>query len=709
MSAKEAEAPGHEPVRTKDRFIVFGAPYIGDDEVAEVVSTLRSGWLGTGPKVARFEEEFKRYKAAEHATALSSCTAALHLSLIASGIGHGHEVITTPMTFAATVNAIIHTGATPVLADIDPLTMNIDPIEIERRITQRTKAILIVHFAGRPCDMDQIVRIADRYGLVLIEDSAHAIEAEYKGKGTGRFGRFGCFSFYVTKNLTTAEGGMVIAKDDEDISRIKMLGLHGLTKDAWKRFGADGYKHYFVQEAGFKYNMTDVQAALGLHQLRRIEENWKKRAHIWGLYNEAFKGLPLVPPAVPEENTRHGLHLYTMLVDEKDLSISRDSFLEKMTEQGIGVGVHYLSIPEHPYYRGRFGWRPEEWPNAMRIGRSTASIPLSVGLTDEDVSDVVSAVKKVVTGRKAVNAPRNKARPNGLGISPRARDVVSNMVLITGPARSGTTILGNLIQSAREVEYAFEPAAMFTLFPLINELAEKHWRILFETLCYEDLLNGLVSGRGINLNKNDDSCIFNAKPEGLVHERLSTSLTKERMESLVMGAVFGAKMPDITGCLPRFKDYYPSARVVAMARRANECINSVIRKKWFEDISEYSPALFWPYHIYKGCKLPHWADPEDWDFWLGASSMERAAYHYIRTMEPLSAIKGLILVNYHRLLSEPEDTIKWLFEGLCITATEKTAELVLSVSDSGADRADMVGMLPAWMRERILKIEERYF
>lgn len=378
----------------RNEFLVFGAPRIEQPEIDEVVSSLESGWLGTGPKVSRFEEAFAAYKGMKHAAALNSCTAALHLSILAAGIRHGDEVITTPMTFCATVNAIIHAGATPVLADVDPHTMNIDPARVEEKITSSTRVILPVHFAGRPCNMDALLEIAGRHELAIIEDCAHAIETEYKGKKTGTFGDFGCFSFYVTKNVVTGEGGMVLAKKETDIARIKILGLHGMSKDAWKRFRDEGYKHYQVVDCGFKYNMMDLQAAIGLHQLGRVEPYWNRRAEIWNRYNDAFAGLEITLPPEIESGTRHAYHLYTILIDESRTGVSRDEFLARMTSESIGVGVHYLSIPEHPYYQRAFGWTPEEYPHALRIGRQTASLPISARLTDDDVGDVISAVKK---------------------------------------------------------------------------------------------------------------------------------------------------------------------------------------------------------------------------------------------------------------------------------------------------------------------------
>jgi dTDP-4-amino-4,6-dideoxygalactose transaminase len=387
------------PVRPRDRFLTFGAPEILQDEIDEVVASLKSGWIGTGPKVARFEEDFRAYKGAPNATAVYSCTAALHLSMLASGVGEGDEVITTPMTFCASVNSIIHTGATPVLADIDPRSMNIDPAQVAEKITPRTRAILPVHFAGRACDMDAIMALARKHGLMVIEDCAHAIETEYHGQKAGRFGDFGCFSFYATKNVVTGEGGIVLAKDDALAARIKILALHGMSKDAWKRFSDAGWVHYQVVEAGFKYNMMDIQAALGIHQLKRVEKNWLRRREIWNRYNEAFRDLPVEIPADPEPATRHSYHLYTLMVDEARCGITRDRFLDAIQKQNIGVGVHYLSIPEHPHYQQTFGWRPEAYPNAARIGRRTVSLPIGPKLTDADVDDVIEAVRRVLKAR----------------------------------------------------------------------------------------------------------------------------------------------------------------------------------------------------------------------------------------------------------------------------------------------------------------------
>ncbi|GAC1610702.1 MAG: DegT/DnrJ/EryC1/StrS family aminotransferase [Aquirhabdus sp.] len=383
-------------IRPKSDFLVFGQPEILQDEIDEVIDSMHKGWLGTGPKVARFEHNFATYKNVSHVAALNSCTAALHLSLLAAGIGPDDEVITTPMTFCATVNAIIHAGATPVLADIDADSMNISPERILEKITAKTRAIVPVHFAGRACDMDAILAIARQHQLKIIEDCAHAIETEYHKKKAGTFGDFACFSFYATKNVSAGEGGMVLAKREEDIARIKVLGLHGMSKDAWKRFGDDGYKHYQVVECGFKYNMMDLQAAMGIHQLERVEKNWLRREQIWQKYQSAFADLPVSLPAPVEADTRHAYHLYILLINQRRCGITRDQFLDAMTAENIGVGVHYLSLPEHQYYRDRFGWFPENFPHAYRVGQETVSIPISPKLTDKDVDDVIAAVRRTL-------------------------------------------------------------------------------------------------------------------------------------------------------------------------------------------------------------------------------------------------------------------------------------------------------------------------
>ncbi|MBI4733743.1 MAG: DegT/DnrJ/EryC1/StrS family aminotransferase [Rubrobacteridae bacterium] len=378
-------------------FIVFGSPAIEEEEIDEVVSCMRSGWLGTGPRVAKFEHAFAEYKGVESSVAVSSCTAALHLSILAAGIGPGDEVITTPMTFCATINSIIHAGAVPVLADIDQKTMNIDPDSVEEKISDKTKAILPVHFAGRPCEMDRLCALAKRYDLKIIEDCAHAIEAEFKGKKAGTFGDFGCFSFYSTKNVVAGEGGMLLARRRKDAKRVRILALHGLSDGAWARFGDEGFKHYDVIDCGYKYNMMDIQAAIAIHQLARVDSNCARRRIIWNRYQAAFSRLPVKLMPEPGPEIRHAYHLYIFHIDRKCSGINRDRFIEEMTTRGVGVGVHYRSIPEHHDYRKRFGWRTEDFPNALLAGRQTVSLPLSPNLTDEEVSVVIACVEEILS------------------------------------------------------------------------------------------------------------------------------------------------------------------------------------------------------------------------------------------------------------------------------------------------------------------------
>ena len=380
----------------REDFLVFGAPLIEQEEIDEVVATLRSGWIGTGPKVNRFERMFAAYKGTGHAIAVSSCTAALHLSMLAIGIEPGDEVIVPAMTFGATANAVIHAGGRPVFVDCERDTMNADAGDIERKITPRTRAIIPVHFAGRPCDMDAIAAVAEKHDLAVIEDCAHALEAEYHGRKAGTFGDLGCFSFYVTKNVITGEGGMVITESEEHANKIKVLALHGMSKDAWERFSDEGYKHYQYVYCGYKYNMTDMQASLGIHQLPRIDSYWERRREIWKAYNDAFRDLPVFTPAPEEKDTRHAYHLYTLLLDIGETGITRDRFLAEMAARNIGTGVHYIALHLHPYFQQQFGYRKGDFPNAEWISERTVSLPLSPGLTSKDQEDVIEAVADIL-------------------------------------------------------------------------------------------------------------------------------------------------------------------------------------------------------------------------------------------------------------------------------------------------------------------------
>jgi dTDP-4-amino-4,6-dideoxygalactose transaminase len=380
----------------REKYLVFGSPELLEPEIEEVVATLRSCWIGTGPKVAAFETAFRDYVGSKHAVAVSSCTAALHLAMIALDLKPGDEVIVPSMTFAATANAVIHAGAKPVLADVDRTTMCLDPADVERRLTPRTRALIPVHFAGRPCQMDQLSQLAQAHDLRIIEDCAHAIETLYRGCHAGTLGDFGAFSFYVTKNVVTGEGGMVTTARSAWASRIKTLALHGLSADAWKRFSDEGFKHYEVTEPGFKYNMMDLQAALGIHQLRRVEENLRRRQDIWKRYDDAFAALPVLLPAPEENDTRHARHLYTLLLDIDRLRVGRDEVQMALHRQRIGTGIHYRALHLHRYYREAFGYQRGDMPNAEWISERTLSLPLSPKLTDDDVEDVVFAVGRTL-------------------------------------------------------------------------------------------------------------------------------------------------------------------------------------------------------------------------------------------------------------------------------------------------------------------------
>lgn len=320
----------------------------------------------------------------------------MHLSLICCNIKPGDEVITTPLTFCATVNTIIHAGGVPVLVDVDPKTYNIDIELMERSITTKTKAIIPVHFAVRMCEITKIVDIAKSNNLKVIEDCAHAIESELDGIKAGTHADFGCFSFYSTKNIVTGEGGIILSKDQLLLKRIRALSLHGMSKDTWNRFGSDGYKHYQVIECGYKYNMMDLQAAIGCIQIDQTENFWKKRHAVWSAYMDAFNNLNVgLPPPFPA-NLKHAFHLFTLEIDPQKCGISRDQFIDEMTKLNIGVGVHYLSIPEHPYYQTTFGWKPEDFPNAMRLGRQLVSLPISAKLSYKDIQDVIDTTRYIL-------------------------------------------------------------------------------------------------------------------------------------------------------------------------------------------------------------------------------------------------------------------------------------------------------------------------
>ncbi len=375
-------------------YLVFGQPKFEQAEIDEVVDTIRSGWVGTGPKSNEFEKKFAEYIGVPHCVAVSSCTAALHLSMLASGVGPDDEVIVPAMTFCATVNAVIHAGARPVFADISLPSMTLDPKDVLRKCTKKTKAIIPVHFHGRPADMKSLKSIAVKKNLLIIEDAAHAIETQIEGEPAGSIGDIAAFSFYVTKNLTTVEGGMVATKCKEWADIIRINALHGLTQDAWSRFSDSGYKHYTVTSAGFKYNMTDIQASFGLHQLKRIDENLKIRESVWDRYNNAFSDLPLILPADPNSGTRHARHLYAVRV-KPEFPCDRDTFMHELHLRNIGTGVHYTSLSKHEFYQEKCGVKIGELAISEEVGDTTVSLPLSAGLSDEDVQDVIDAVREI--------------------------------------------------------------------------------------------------------------------------------------------------------------------------------------------------------------------------------------------------------------------------------------------------------------------------
>jgi len=382
----------------REEFLIFGSPVIGEEEIAEVVDSLRSGWVGTGPKVQRFERMLAEYLGVPECRCLSSCTAALILSLQVLGIGPGDEVLVPAMTFVASANAVEHAGATPVLVDSVLETGLIDLDAAEAAITPRTRAIMPVHLAGRPVDMDRLASMRDRHGIKVVEDAAHAVGAEWRGKRIGGMGNICAFSFYVTKNITTIEGGAVLTDDPGIAAEVERLALHGLSLGAWQRFSDAGFRHYEVVRPGFKYNMTDVQAAVGLHQLARLEEWIERRAQLWERYDELLEGLPLQTPARPEEHTRHARHLYQVLL-EPGAPVARDELLDQLTKRNIGTGVHYLGVHLHPFYRDKYGLTPSDFPVATAISERTLSLPLSPKVTEADQDDVVDALRELLTAR----------------------------------------------------------------------------------------------------------------------------------------------------------------------------------------------------------------------------------------------------------------------------------------------------------------------
>lgn len=382
-------------IQTRVTFLPFSPPAITEEEIAAVVDTLRSDWITTGPKTRQFEQEFAAYLGAESALALNSCTAGLHLALAALDIGPGDEVITTPMTFCASVNVIEHVGATPVLVDVEPDTLNIDPEQCAQAITPRTRTILPVHYTGHPVDMRPLLDLARERGLYLVEDAAHAVSAAYGGQKIGTIGDFTAFSFYATKNLTTAEGGMLTGAP-ELIDKARVLSLHGMSRDAWKRYEKSGSWYYEVVAPGFKYNMTDIQAAIGQVQLRRLESMQQRRREIVAQYNAAFGDDEALQIPAERPGVRSAWHLYVLRLNLDRLTLDRAQFIEEMRARNIGTSVHFIPVHLHPYYRDKYGFAPEDFPVAYREYQRVVSLPLHPGLSDDDVADVIAAVKDII-------------------------------------------------------------------------------------------------------------------------------------------------------------------------------------------------------------------------------------------------------------------------------------------------------------------------
>jgi dTDP-4-amino-4,6-dideoxygalactose transaminase len=387
------------PSRARADFLVFGSPLIGEAEIAEVVDSLRSGWIGTGPKVQRFERALEEYVGVEHVRCLSSCTAALLLGLLAMGVGDGDEVLVPTMTFAASANAILHTGATPVFVDSEPGTGLMDLDAAEAAITERTKAIMPVHLSGRPIDMERVNSLRDRRSIKVIEDAAHAIGSEWRDRRIGSHGNLTAFSFYATKNITTAEGGALATSDPAVAERIERLSLHGLSAGAWRRYSDAGFKHYEVVDPGYKFNMTDLHAAVGIHQLPKLDAWIRAREELWDRYDELLAGLPVETPTPPEPGTRHARHLYQVLI-EPGAARTRDQMLDFFTSHGIGTGVHYRAVHMHEHYGRRFAFPDGAFPVATDISERTLSLPLAPNVTREDQNDVVETLRLGLGGHQ---------------------------------------------------------------------------------------------------------------------------------------------------------------------------------------------------------------------------------------------------------------------------------------------------------------------
>jgi perosamine synthetase len=376
-------------------FVPFHVPTIGDEEIAAVVAVLRSGWLTTGSKVREFEEQFGRFVGSRHALAVNSCTAALHLALEAVGTEEGDEVIVPTMTFAATAEVVLYLKARPVLIDCRPDTLNLDLDRMGEAITNKTRAVIPVHVAGLPCPMERITETARNAGIKVIEDAAHALPARSHGQLIGTFGDLTCFSFYATKTITTGEGGMVTTCDDDYAARMRVMSLHGISQDAWKRYTSEGSWYYEILSPGYKYNLTDIAAAIGIEQLKRCDLFWQARNRIAKRYDAGFADLPEIRVPARDTGMQHAWHLYVIQLELDRLKITRNDFMEALREKNIGASVHFIPLHLHPYYRDKFGYKPGDFPVASAVYGRIISLPIFPKMSDHEIDRVIDAVREI--------------------------------------------------------------------------------------------------------------------------------------------------------------------------------------------------------------------------------------------------------------------------------------------------------------------------
>ncbi len=384
-------------MKIKEQTIPFHSACVGEDEARAAADVIRSGWLTMGPRTIEFEQSFASYVGARHAVGVSSCTAGLHLALEAVGLQPGDEVLVPTTTFTATAEVVVYCKATPVLVDVEPVTLCIDPEQARQKVTSRTRAILPVHFAGQPCDMDRIQHLAASHSLHVIEDAAHSLPASFRGTPVGAISKLTAFSFYATKTLTTGEGGMVTTDDDELASRMKMMRLHGIGRDAWKRYSSEGSWYYEVLNAGFKYNLTDIQSAIGLVQLAKCSEMRGLRARIAQQYTNAFSPYEEVETPTVLADRESAWHLYVLRLHLDRLRIGRSEVVERLKERGVGTSVHFIPLHMHPYYRDAYHYCDESFPVAKREYYRSFSLPIFPGMTQEQISYVIEQVIEVVT------------------------------------------------------------------------------------------------------------------------------------------------------------------------------------------------------------------------------------------------------------------------------------------------------------------------